>query len=140
MTSSNRRKYNNKRRIQESPDSKELSRLAEQVEYGGNPDHKKWGGNFGLIRRASPRPATTLCEDVGVSTKEQALALLQEGAKRGLVSEQIWEGFPQNIWAVTHDGHPLEAQLENRSQGIYHGYPVSEADPFRRTILNHWGE
>ena len=140
MTSKNRQSNNPKRRIQESPEPQELARLVEQVKCGGNPDHKRWGGNFGLTRQAPPRPATTLCEDVGISTKEQALALLQEGARRGLISARLSNGFPQNIWAVTGDDIPLEAQLENRIQGTYHGYPVTEDDPFRTTIMERWRE
>ena len=140
MTSRNPRSYNPKRRIQESPEPEELIRLVKQVKYGGNPDHKRWGGNFGLTKQAPPRPATTLCEDVGISTKEQALGLLREGARRGLISTRLSNGFPQNIWAVTEDGVALEAQLENRTQGTYHGYPVLEADPLRNTIVKRWGE
>ena len=140
MTSRNPQSYNPKRRIQQSPEPEELTRLVEHVKYGGNPDHKKWGGNFGLTRRAPPRPATTLREDVGISTKEQALELLQEGARRGLISARLFNGFPQNIWAVTADGVAPEAQLENRTQGTYHGYPVLESDPLQSTIVKRWGE
>jgi hypothetical protein len=46
------------------------------------------------------------------------------------------DGWPQNVWAVTERGEPLEAQLEG--QGVYHGYPMAEADPFREKILDRW--
>jgi hypothetical protein len=68
----------------------------------------------------------------------QALAVLREGIRRGLVSEQQRNGFPQNVWAVTPDGIPLEAQLENSESGIYHGYPIPENDPFRDAVLARW--
>jgi hypothetical protein len=55
-----------------------------------------------------------------------------------MVSEREEKGFPKNIWAVTDDGHPLEAQLENEVMGVYHGYPVPETDPFRDIILECW--
>ncbi|MEW6262722.1 MAG: hypothetical protein AB1641_06550 [Thermodesulfobacteriota bacterium] len=55
-----------------------------------------------------------------------------------MISQNEENGFPQNIWAVTDDGQPLEAQLENREQGVYHGYPVPENDPFREVILAGW--
>ena len=48
------------------------------------------------------------------------------------------DGFPKNIWSVTKEGEPLEAQLENRDQGIYHGYPMPEADAFREVVLKRW--
>lgn len=35
-------------------------------------------------------------------------------------------------------GEPLEAQLENAEQGIYHGYPMPANDPFRNQVLNRW--
>ena len=42
-------------------------------------------------------------------------------ARKGMISQARRKGFPQNIWAVTSDGSPVEAQLENASSGIYHG-------------------
>jgi hypothetical protein len=41
-------------------------------------------------------------------------------------------------WSVTADGIPLEAQLENRETGTYHGYPLPEHDEFRATVLRAW--
>jgi len=38
--------------------------------------------------------------------------------------------------AVTEKGEPLEAQLEGR--GVYHRYPMQEADPFREKVLKRW--
>ena len=46
--------------------------------------------------------------------------------------------FPKNIWAVTDDGIPLEAQLENQAQGTYHGYPLTSNDDFRHIVLERW--
>lgn len=53
-----------------------------------------------------------------------------------MFSAQERNGWPQNVWAVTDKGEPLEAQLEG--DGIYHGYPMAEADPFRDKILERW--
>ena len=138
--SNRRRSFNNKRRMQQEGDPEKLTHLAEHVKYEGNPAHKRKPGDFGSVPPAQPAPNKTLCDDAGIFTKVEALKLLREGARRGLISEQTRGEFPQNIWAVTEDGHPLEAQLENQTQGIYHGYPVPEADPFRSTILDRWGE
>ena len=68
------------------------------------------------------------------------MRLLQEGARRGLISTRLFNGLPLNIWAVTGNGVALEAHLENNTQGTCHGYPVLEADPFRNTIVRRWGE
>lgn len=58
--------------------------------------------------------------------------------RKGLISEQ-WRGaFPQNVWAVSEDNIPLEAQLDNQEQGSYHGYPMLETDPFREEVLSRW--
>ena len=53
-----------------------------------------------------------------------------------MFSPQQHNGWPQNVWAVTEKGEPLEAQRE--SDGIYHGYPMPEADPFREEVLERW--
>ncbi len=47
-------------------------------------------------------------------------------------------GFPKNVWVVTEDGIPLEAQLENQETGVYHGYPMPLDDPFREKVLERW--
>jgi len=47
--------------------------------------------------------------------------------------------YPQNIWSVTDEGEPLEAQLDNEEQGSYHGYPMPQSDPFRDQVLQAWG-
>lgn len=48
--------------------------------------------------------------------------LLREGLRRGVFSPQERNGWPQNVWAVTEKGEPLEAQRE--TDGVYHGYPM----------------
>jgi hypothetical protein len=39
---------------------------------------------------------------------------------------------------VTKTGQPVEAQLENAEQGLYHGYPVPLTDPFFYEVLARW--
>ncbi len=46
--------------------------------------------------------------------------------------------WPQNVWAVTAEGIPLEAQLENSGQGSYHGYPMPSSDPLAEKVLEQW--
>ncbi len=46
--------------------------------------------------------------------------------------------WPQNTWAVTDNGDPLEAMLENAGQGVYHGYPMPQDDPFRAEVPGRW--
>jgi hypothetical protein len=54
--------------------------------------------------------------------------------RRGLVSRRQRDGWPQNVWAITPAGEPVEAQLEGN--GVYHGYPMPENDPFRDVVLS----
>lgn len=114
-------------------------RLVQSVTYGGNPEHKRNPGDFGLTPPALPRADKALCDEVEVFARSEALRLLHRGICRGLVSERMVAEFPQNIWSVTDNGVPLEAQLENRGTGAYHGYPLQESDPFGDRVLAAWG-
>src|ERR1039457_3146407 len=108
----------------------------ENVRYSGNPEHKRNPGDFRLDPPSAPRPGKTLCDQVEIFSPAEALTLLQAGLQRGTFSAQERDGWPQNVWAVTARGEPLEAQLER--QGVYHGYPMPEADPFREKVLERW--
>ncbi len=76
----------------------------------------------------------TLCDAVGIVSKDAALDLLRQGLRRGLISRQLRDGWPQNVWAVTDAGDALEAQHEGN--GVYHRYPMPENDPFREVVLH----
>ncbi len=41
---------------------------------------------------------------------------------------------------MTDGGIPLEAQLENPSNGTYHGYPLEENDDFREAVITKWNK
>ncbi|MGZ8245908.1 hypothetical protein [Methylomagnum sp.] len=114
-----------------------LQQLAEKVRYGGNPEHKRNPGDFNLNPPSNPRQAKTLCDEVGIFKRTEALALLREGLRRGLVSIQERNGWPQNIWAVVN-GRSLQAMLENAEQGTYHGYPLQEDEPLADEVLKRW--
>ncbi|MFP4476411.1 MAG: hypothetical protein ACLFOY_12700 [Desulfatibacillaceae bacterium] len=130
--------YNPKRRIAEEPAVVDLKTLRDSVSYGGNPEHKRNPGDFGLTPPSQPRADKSLCDQVDIFQKAVATALLKEGVGRGLVSERRRNGFPRNIWAVTDEGVPLEAQLENQELGVYHGYPMPENDSLREEVLKRW--
>lgn len=115
-----------------------LGDLATRARYGGNPEHKRHPGDFGLAPPSDPRQGKTLCDDSGIVLREVALSYLQEGLRRGLVSVQRRAEWPQNVWAVTADGVALESQLENQATGAYHGYPMPEDDPLRAEVLARW--
>ena len=132
-----RQAFNPKRHIANNLAKFDLEKLAAAVRYGGNPEHKRNPGNFDLTPPASPRRHKTLCDEAGIFDRDLALRLLQEGIRNGLVSE-ITSVYPQNVWAVSAEGLPLEAQLENAANGTYHGYPMPEEDPFREIVIAKW--
>lgn len=115
-----------------------VTALASRVRYGGNPEHKKNPGDFGLDPPTAPRAGKTLCDPTGILSREEAEGLLRRGVERGLVSVQRRGEWPQNVWAATDLGDVLEAQLDNEVQGSYHGYPLPPDDPFREEVLRRW--
>ena len=134
-----KRKVNPKRRILRSPQPTDLARWAKRARYVGNPDHKRNPGDFGLDPPSSPRVGKTLCDGAGVFQLKEAQSLLRQGIEKGLVSEQMRNGWPQNIWSVAPNGTPLEAMLDNQTEGTYHGYPMLSDDPLAATVLELWG-
>ncbi len=135
-----RASFNPKRRIRVNCDPDMLANLARRVTYGGNPEHKRSPGDFGLTPPSQPRADKTLCDGVSIHTRSDAGDLLRKGVRRGLISEQVRGEYPQNIWSVSDDDQPLEAQLENADQGVYHGYPMPTTDPMRDEVLARWNE
>lgn len=134
------RQFNTKRRIREThpDDLRHLRALSERIGYGGNPEHKKNPGDFGLTPPASPRQGKSLCDIAQIFTRAEALRLLQEGMRKGLVSDREDHGWPKNVWTVTDRDIPLEAQLENPDTGCYHGYPMPASDPLAAEVLKRW--
>lgn len=111
-----RRTFNPKRRLcpAEALQTRReaLSSRIDDLRYGGNPEHKRHPGYFGLNPPSSPRAGKTLCDRVRIHSRAEALTLLRTGLERGAFSEQERDGWPQNVRVVTEDGEPLEAQLE----------------------------
>ena len=136
------RKVNTKKRMASAPGDAarlaDLINLSLRVTYGGNPDHKRNPGDFGLTPPSNPRSAKSLCDDAGIVTREEAERLLRRGVELGLVSEQLRNGWPQNIWAVAANGVAVEAMLENEVLGTYHGYPMSPDEPFVAQVRERW--
>jgi hypothetical protein len=101
------------------------------------PNTNRNPGDFGLTPPAAARVSKTLCDKVGIFSRDVALELLRDGFRRRLVSRQQRNGWPQNVWSITPAGEPIEAQLEG--DGVYHGYPMPENDPFRDVVLQRIG-
>jgi hypothetical protein len=97
-------------------------------------------GDFGLTPPSDPRPAKSLCDVAAIFKRKLAHTLLQEGIRKGLVSDRTLGKWPKNVWAVTESGIALEAQLENAESGSYHGYPMPDSDPFAEQVLLRWAQ
>lgn len=134
--------FNPKRKIavagEFSVDARE--NLAKSAKYGGNPEHKRSPGDYGLTPPTSPRPGKTLCDAVRQVLKDEATELLKSGFRKGMISVQRAGAWPQNVWALSENGEVYEAQLENSNQGIYHGYPMPINDDFRIIVIREWGQ
>lgn len=118
-----------------------MEALAGKIRYGGKPDHKRNPGDFGLAPPSLPRDDKSLCDSARIFKRSEALDLLKRGVLRGMISE--WDGvdgFPKNVWSMTDDGIPLEAQLENPRNGTYHGYPLEVNDDFRERVVAKWNQ
>ena len=136
-----RDKFNPKRRLRDPrPDVERREEWLTAAEYTGSPYHKINPGDFGLTPPSAPRADKTPCDNVEIFEKARAQGLLEEGFRRGLVSEQERNGWPQNVWVVTENQEPLEAQLENQMLGTYHGYPMLSHDPLYKQVLEWWEE
>ena len=133
-------RFNTKRKIRPPIDQNtgQCECLISKVKYGGNPEHKKNPGDFNLTPPSAPRPAKSLCDTVQIFSRKVAVNCLRNGLKRGMISDRMKGKWPQNIWAVTEAGEPLEAQLENSETGVYHGYPMPESDPFAQEVIKEW--
>jgi len=117
-----------------------LEKWASSLRYGGNPEHKRNPGDYGLHPPSIPRQGKTLCDEVEIFTRQEALDVIRAGIRRGLVSVQQRNGWPQNVWSVAPNGRPVEAQLENSNTGTYHGYPMLTDDPLAAEVLRRWSE
>jgi hypothetical protein len=133
-------KYNPKRQIMslEKCDFSVIAELLDQIRYGGNPEHKFNPGDFDLTPPSYPRKGKSLCDTAEIFSRKEALILLKKGLKAGLISERFEGKWPKNIWSITDKNLPLEAQLENSTNGTYHGYPLQEEDPFGEIVKSEW--
>ena len=134
--------FNPKRKLLSPAEAKigvaELHALDSRARYGGNPEHKKNPGDFGLVPPSDPRQGKSLCDVAKIFKRNEAEKLLRAGLCKGLVSDRKVGEWPKNVWSVTDDGFAMEAQLENPDLGTYHGYPMPETDPLSLEVIRRW--
>jgi len=136
-----RQNHGSKKKLADLSDwtQEQLDSLAEKLTYSGNPLHKMNPGDYNLTPLcAGGRPGKSLCDSVKAFTKSEALQLLREGCRRGLIDHNIENGWPKRIWAVYQEV-VLEAQHDKSPSGSYHGYPLQADDNFKNYIMDRWG-
>lgn len=114
---------------------KRLDSWSKMASYEGANYHKRDPREFNLPQAGQPRRAKTLCDEVPIKRLADALRLLREGIRKGLVSAQERNGWPQHVWAVSN-GRALEAKQS--SEGVYHAYPLQISDPFADEVIRRW--
>ena len=65
-------RYNLKRRIKEltKEDLQQYQEIADKISYGGNPEHKKNPGDFGLTPPSGLRAGKSLCDTVSIFSRQ----------------------------------------------------------------------
>ena len=113
----------------------ELDDLAKHARYGPNRHHKRkmFDGAAG-----SARLDKTLCDGAWANTQERSEGLLGEGFRRGMISQQVRDAWPQNVWAVDDRNEVYQANLTNSGTGEYHGFPIRGEGSFLSLIRSEW--
>ena len=91
--------------------------------YVGSALHKKNVTDYGFP--ASPRLDKSLCDDIRVIRKSEAIELFRAGIACGMVSSYLINGLPKYVWAVDKQDEVYESKL-SRGTADYHGYRLSE--------------
>lgn len=113
--------------------------LEQEAVYTGNPEHKRNPGDFGLAPPCAPRWDKTLCDEIRIFRRKVAERLLRSAFQCGLISVakgKNTDKWPQHVWAMSDDGHVLEAAYDGEG---YHGYPLpDERTPLFNEIKKRW--
>lgn len=137
-----RRSTNPKRRIvaEGTLSNSALRKIRERAIYVGSAHHKRSPGDYGFQPPVNPRPSKSLCDDVKLIRKADAQRLLQEGIRKGIISEPGSDGLPKYVWSVDLDQEVYEAKLGSSSE--YHGYRLDRADEryMRDLVLKEWSK
>ena len=112
-----------RRQLIAPPPGFDLGQVADEVEYVGSVEHKRYPSFAGQPR---PRADATLCEP-----KFKDAAVLTEWLASAVRAGQVgapWEaGFPRYVW-VWQDDQWFEARLVNQVLGQYKGYALGSDD------------
>jgi len=125
---------------QEAWPEEQRNALFARAKYVGSGHHKRYPADYGL-ERTNPRRTATVCDAERVFKLAEAIALLESGIKKGMVSTVLAaEDMPKYIWSVSADGEPFEAKTSANTPWLYHGYPLDRNDAMRERVLEAWKE
>lgn len=113
-------------------------RLA-RAQYVGSAHHKSQPGDYGFSPPVNPRPTKSLCDDVRLIDKREAIELFRSGIRLGMVSSHLESGLPKYVWAVDRHGNAYEAKLGGGGSD-YHGYRLRRDDRMQAFVLAEWRE
>jgi hypothetical protein len=74
---------------------------------------------------------------VRIILRAEALALLQAGIMKGMVSVARCGDVPKYVWSVDSSGEAYEAKISPGSSN-YKGYRLEEEDNMRGKVLSEW--
>lgn len=108
-----------------------------RARYVGSAHHKSNPADYGFIPPVNPRRGKSLCDDIRVITRQEAIDLFSFGIHLAMISNYQVNGLPKFVWAVDGYGEAYEAKLGDDGFS-YHGYGLDRDDPFRENIIAEW--
>lgn len=121
-----------------NPDSlsaNDLNALAKRLHYEGSANHKLRPGDYGFVPPMNPRPSKSPCDDLRQVNRAEALKLLRQGVRAGLVSTFVPGTDPKYVWAVDAHDEVYEAKTKPGQDTGYHGYRLGEDDRDMRDLI-----
>ena len=109
----------------------------DKTHYVGSAHHKRHPADYGFTPPVNPRPSKSLCDDVRIIKRREAIKLFRSGIHLDMVSSCLRNGLPKYVWAVDNDGNVFEAKWD--SDG-YHGYRLRLKDSMRAYVVANWKE
>lgn len=108
-----------------------------RARYVGSAHHKSRPADYGFIPPVNPRPGKSLCDDIRIITRQEAIRLFHSAIHLEMMSSYLMNGLPKFVWAVDSDGEAYESKLGDDGFS-YHGYRLRRDDPFRENVISEW--
>ena len=101
MASRKRQGNNPKRRVaSDGAISSEVRGNLARARYVGSAHHKSRPADYGFIPPVNPRPGKSLCDDIRIVTRREAIRLFHSAIHLEMMSSYLVNGLPKFVWAV----------------------------------------